>query len=265
MHNDAATRLHQPTQDGDYASEAEVEPTKATQPATASRLVGASSSKEPVVDDSKETTAGGPVTEAVATAPSRIRATPVSLSWANVFPRPASHPENSLEWTVPDDIFKKAQQAPAGTKESFYSHKLYRGQGRLGKDTPVTVHYCRTAQAAEKVCQQHFADESVIGFDLEWEAGATAWEGARPNVSLIQVRYDHEKAALAENACVILQINRNSATFHLTHSLADRNAVSDRALSCSVVPSEYCTACASNAQEDHRERGGCQMWRLDIG
>lgn len=110
-----------------------------------------------------------------------------SLKWEMAFSKPLSHPDNGMEWTIPDDIFNKTLNQEPGTEASYYSHKLYRGPGRLGPNSNVTVHYCRSYETTEKVCQQYFADEPVLGFDLEWLANASSWQGPRENVSLVQL------------------------------------------------------------------------------
>lgn len=49
------------------------------------------------------------------------------------------------------------------------------------------MHYCRRRMDAEKIAQ-HFLNDPVVGFDLEWEAGAKIEDGnVKKNVSLIQV------------------------------------------------------------------------------
>ncbi|KAJ6013339.1 hypothetical protein N7540_007930 [Penicillium herquei] len=67
-----------------------------------------------------------------------------------------------------------AQRAPSGEK--------------------LIVHYCRSLENTEEVAQL-FLDSKVIGFDMEWKAQATAREGIRNNVSLIQIA-NEERIAL---------------------------------------------------------------------
>ena len=51
----------------------------------------------------------------------------------------------------------------------------------------VKVHYCKSRDTTERVCAQYFADEPILGFDLEWMADAARWQGPRRNVCLLQL------------------------------------------------------------------------------
>lgn len=93
----------------------------------------------------------------------------------------APHP--ALEWKMSDDLFRAAKLAAPGTPGSFWSYKLYRGPSNQA----VKIHYCRSQHTAERVCQEYFMDEKLLGFDLEWAVDATRFSGARRNVSLIQL------------------------------------------------------------------------------
>ncbi|EPE10303.1 3 -5 exonuclease [Ophiostoma piceae UAMH 11346] len=61
------------------------------------------------------------------------------------------------------------------------------GDGIKGDHERVKVHYCKSREATERVCAQYFADEPMLGFDLEWMADAAKWEGPRKNVCLLQL------------------------------------------------------------------------------
>jgi exonuclease 3'-5' domain-containing protein 2 len=87
-----------------------------------------------------------------------------------------------LAFRIPQDVLQKAKDATPGTKESFWSYKMY-----LGPDNQeVKVHYCRSKNTTERVAQ-YFADEAVIGFDIEWNPEATKNSGIKNNVALIQL------------------------------------------------------------------------------
>ncbi|KAL4921623.1 ribonuclease H-like domain-containing protein [Aspergillus aurantiobrunneus] len=64
----------------------------------------------------------------------------------------------------------------------YWSHRLYKRQD--GKD--IVVHYCRSLDITEKVAQL-FLNETVLGFDMEWQASATTYDSIQENVSLIQL------------------------------------------------------------------------------
>ncbi|PKS10807.1 hypothetical protein jhhlp_002564 [Lomentospora prolificans] len=95
-------------------------------------------------------------------------------------------PVTSLEYNISPELFKKAKNAKEGSPESFWSYTMYRGPIVDGVEKRVKVHYCKTKHSTEKACQ-YFLNEKVIGFDLEWEADATADQGPKRNVSLIQI------------------------------------------------------------------------------
>ncbi|KAI1102392.1 ribonuclease H-like protein [Jackrogersella minutella] len=96
-------------------------------------------------------------------------------------------PVSTLPFKMVDDLFYAAKKAPAGSTESFWSYAQYRGVSEDGAEQKVKVHYCRSLHTMERVCQEHFEDEKLLGFDLEWIADSMKWQGARKNVSLIQL------------------------------------------------------------------------------
>lgn len=95
-------------------------------------------------------------------------------------------PLTSLEYNISEKLFREAKMAKEGTPGSFWSYTMYRGPLVDGIEKRVKVHYCKTKHSTERACQ-YFLNEPVIGFDMEWEALATAGEGPKPNVSLIQI------------------------------------------------------------------------------
>ncbi|KAI1867989.1 uncharacterized protein JN550_006796 [Neoarthrinium moseri] len=96
-------------------------------------------------------------------------------------------PYPALEYAVSEDLFRAAKEAEPGTPESFWSYALYRGPNEDGVAQKPKVHYCRSKHTTERVCQQYFMNEKVLGFDLEWFADAPRSAGPRKNVSLIQL------------------------------------------------------------------------------
>ncbi|KAG7119576.1 Werner syndrome ATP-dependent helicase like protein [Verticillium longisporum] len=99
---------------------------------------------------------------------------------------PKGPPVTSLAFNISAAAFAKAQQAPAGTPDSYWSHTFYRGRDVDGLEQNVKVHYCKSKHKMERVCQ-YFLDEKVLGFDLEWQPSASKSSGPRRNVSLIQL------------------------------------------------------------------------------
>lgn len=97
-------------------------------------------------------------------------------------------PFTPLDYRIPEDVFREAKLAEAGTPESFWSYSLYRGPGDDGSaEAKIKVHYCRTKHTTERVLQQYFLNEKMLGFDLEWAPDATKLQSARRNVSLVQI------------------------------------------------------------------------------
>lgn len=99
---------------------------------------------------------------------------------------PRKPPFTPLEFKIPDELFQAAKKAPQGAPESFWSYNLYRGPKEAGSPK-VKVHYCVTKHTTERVLQQYFMNEKILGFDLEWASDATKNQGPRRNVSLIQI------------------------------------------------------------------------------
>ncbi|KAK3308135.1 ribonuclease H-like domain-containing protein [Chaetomium strumarium] len=101
---------------------------------------------------------------------------------------PITPPFTPLDFKIPDQVFQAARQAAEETPESFWNYQMYRGPGEEGAlDAKVKVHYCTSLHTTERVLQQYFMNEKVLGFDLEWMVNATKNSGARKNVSLVQL------------------------------------------------------------------------------
>lgn len=96
-------------------------------------------------------------------------------------------PFTSLAYQIAPQLFHQARGRPQGSSNSFWSHTMYRHVGEDGTKTNVKVHYCTSKHTMEYVCQKYFADEKVLGFDLEWNPWANRQMDARQNVSLIQM------------------------------------------------------------------------------
>ncbi|RKU42451.1 hypothetical protein DL546_003309 [Coniochaeta pulveracea] len=97
-------------------------------------------------------------------------------------------PHAPLDFRIPDNLFRTAKLAESGTPESFWSYDLYRGPGPDGEHgTKVKVHYCKSLNTTERVLQQYFMHEKLLGFDLEWAPDASKFQGPRRNVSLVQI------------------------------------------------------------------------------
>lgn len=95
-----------------------------------------------------------------------------------------------LSFNIPKEILEQARDAVPGSKESFWSHKLYRGPA----DTEVKVHYCKSKHTTDRVAG-YFVKEKVLGFDIEWKPEASRNSGIKKNVALIQIASE-ERIAL---------------------------------------------------------------------
>lgn len=95
-------------------------------------------------------------------------------------------PSTSLDFNISEQAFREAQEAEKESPGSFWSYAMYRGPVADGAEKKVKVHYCKSAHTAERA-SQYFLDEKVLGIDLEWAPEANRHQGARRNVSLIQI------------------------------------------------------------------------------
>lgn len=97
-------------------------------------------------------------------------------------------PYTPLEYTIPEHVFRNAKRAEPGSPESFWSYRLYRGPGQdAGTQAKVPVHYCKSMQTTERVLQNYFMHEKLVGFDLEWDINASVNHGPRRNICLVQL------------------------------------------------------------------------------
>lgn len=82
-----------------------------------------------------------------------------------------------LSYHIPEQVLDASLE-----QDTPWSHELYRG----AEDARVTLHYCRSLNAAEDVAKL-FLDKPVVGFDLEWMPNASSSTGLASNLSLIQL------------------------------------------------------------------------------
>ncbi|KAL4930716.1 ribonuclease H-like domain-containing protein [Aspergillus undulatus] len=89
---------------------------------------------------------------------------------------------NFKEKTAPWKRQVSTAAVPSAAPLQWFSHKQFKNQE--GKD--ISVHYCQTLDITEKVAQL-FLNETVLGFDMEWQAAATTFDSIQDNVSVIQI------------------------------------------------------------------------------
>lgn len=88
-----------------------------------------------------------------------------------------------LDYQIPAETLRAAMLAPANTRASFWSAKMYRGP----KGQSLSTHYCKTKEVAERVAQ-YFLGEKVLGFDIEWKPiSFLTPTNIKLNASLIQL------------------------------------------------------------------------------
>ncbi|KAI2633830.1 ribonuclease H-like protein [Xylaria nigripes] len=95
-------------------------------------------------------------------------------------------PLKVLDYAMVEPLFRAAKESAPGSTESYWSYSHYRRKEKDGTLRKPTVHYCRSTETMERVCQ-YFIGEKVLGFDLEWVVDAMKHQGLRKNVSLIQL------------------------------------------------------------------------------
>ncbi|KAK4898935.1 hypothetical protein LTR27_003666 [Elasticomyces elasticus] len=88
-----------------------------------------------------------------------------------------------LTYRIPTADYRDAVKASPNTNAAYWSYHLYKNAAGHGP----TVHYCTKLDQAERVLQDHFRNQPVLGFDIEWEMRASKTSSAKQNVSLIQV------------------------------------------------------------------------------
>ncbi|RYP79814.1 hypothetical protein DL769_002759 [Monosporascus sp. CRB-8-3] len=96
-------------------------------------------------------------------------------------------PPAVLNFEMDEEMFHAAKNATPESLESYWSYTQYRGPTVDGKPAKVKVHYCRSKHTMERVCEQYFMNEKILGFDLEWAFDCNKSHGIRRNVSLIQL------------------------------------------------------------------------------
>lgn len=95
-----------------------------------------------------------------------------------------------LGYRITDTVLEDASSLDQEAKSLHWEYTLYRSP----HGEKVKVHYCKTKADAERIARLFF-DEEVLGFDIEWKPNATAKEGIKKNVALIQIASE-ERIAL---------------------------------------------------------------------
>lgn len=118
-----------------------------------------------------------------------LRASKAVTVEANKEPWPQHH-LSPLGYHIPEKNMADAKSASPGTRASYWQYLLYRGPN----GEKIKVHYCRSKATTERIAQL-FLNEEIVGFDIEWKPQASATEGVKKNVALIQLASE-ERVAL---------------------------------------------------------------------
>jgi hypothetical protein len=106
-------------------------------------------------------------------------------------PRECKPPITGLSVALNEAKWNAAREAEPGSPESYFSYQFYEGPAEppSTEPTPVQVHYCKTVTEMEDVCTKYFADEKIVGVDLEWQVYIRKHlqDDPRQHVSLIQM------------------------------------------------------------------------------
>ena len=97
-----------------------------------------------------------------------------------------------LGYHIPKAKLQQAIDAAPSVMAAYWQYTLYQGPG--GEKDKVKVHYCKSKESTERISQL-FLDKEIIGFDIEWMVNATAADGVKKNVALIQIASE-ERIAL---------------------------------------------------------------------
>jgi len=114
---------------------------------------------------------------------------PIPSSLNPALPNP-DQVQPPVSFHIPEDVKRQAILASSSPGTTYWKYTMY--QNPDGEK--VTVHYCKSKEASERIAKL-FLDKPVIGFDIEWKPQASALEGTKKNVSLIQLASE-ERIAL---------------------------------------------------------------------
>lgn len=94
----------------------------------------------------------------------------------------AENRQDCLRFKIPEAKLKEISLASLENVITYWQYSLYKGPS--GED--VKLHYCKSKESSERIAKM-FLDQEVLGFDIEWKPQASANEGIRKNVALIQL------------------------------------------------------------------------------
>jgi len=87
-----------------------------------------------------------------------------------------------LTYQIPRSDLHNALVASKSSGAAFWKHSLYKGP----RGEKIPIHYCVNYEQAEKQAKL-FLNESVLGFDAEWEPNRQGFSSIKEHMSLIQI------------------------------------------------------------------------------
>lgn len=94
--------------------------------------------------------------------------------------------KSPLGYHIPEATMRESMLSPS----AYWQYNLYEGPS----GEKIKIHYCKSRETTERIAHL-FLDQEVVGFDIEWKPQASATEGIRKNVALIQLASE-ERIAL---------------------------------------------------------------------
>lgn len=98
--------------------------------------------------------------------------------------------QESLQFQIPNAKMQEIMLASLKGRATYWEYNLYRGPS----GEQVKLHYCKNIESTERIAKL-FLGQKVVGFDIEWKPQASASEGIKKNVALIQLASE-ERIAL---------------------------------------------------------------------
>nr|POE48398.1 werner syndrome atp-dependent helicase [Quercus suber] len=90
--------------------------------------------------------------------------------------------DTALTYQISARDYRDAAKASLNTNAAFWTYRLYKN----ANGARPTLHYCTKFDQAEEQAQK-FVNETVLGFDLEWEVGSSDNSSIKNSVSLVQI------------------------------------------------------------------------------
>ncbi|KAK1009713.1 hypothetical protein LTR54_005509 [Friedmanniomyces endolithicus] len=168
--------------EGDYRTDSPATPSTKSQSLSSPSLISAARQQSlPISHDLEPASDLDPMADSLETPMSG----PAGPSAPSSNESQTSNPDfmTTTTYRIPVADYREAVKSSLNTSAAYWSYHMYKN---AAGDAP-TVHYCTKLDQAERVLQQHFLGQPVLGFDIEWEQRARKESAAKQNVSLVQI------------------------------------------------------------------------------